>query len=421
MDLGELFQRLGTALGLGIIVGLQRERSGSPLAGIRTFPLVALFGCLSAFLALEFGGWIIAAGILAIAALITIGYLELKTDESAAPQNATDKPGLTTEVAMLVMFALGAYIANGQLGIAAAIGGTVAVLLHLKPQMHSVARRLEDPDFKPIMQFVLITLVVLPILPNKGYGPFQILNPFKIWLMVVLIVGISLAGYLIYKFLGERIGTIAGGLLGGLISSTATTVSFARQTKQAPDRSKAAALVIMLASSIVFARILILIGATSPQLLSRSWEPFGALFVMLLLICFVLWRTTTADETKLPPQENPSQLKTALIFGGLYAVILMATAGAKEYFGAQGLYVVAVLSGLTDMDAITLSLSQIVNVQQVNPQTGWRLIMIASLSNLAFKTGVVAFLGSRKLLARISVLFAIAFAIGLGIILFWPG
>ena len=177
----------------------------------------------------------------------------------------------------------------------------------------------------------------------------------------------------------------------------------------------------MLASSIVFARILILIGATSPQLLSRSWEPFGALFVMLLLICFVLWRTTTADETKLPPQENPSQLKTALIFGGLYAVILMATAGAKEYFGAHGLYVVAALSGLTDMDAITLSLSQMVNVQQVNPQTGWRLIMIASLSNLVFKTGVVAFLGSRKLLARISVLFAIAFAIGLGIILFWPG
>ena len=243
---------------------------------------------------------------------------------------------------------------------------------------------------------------------------------FWIGALGVLIVGISLSGYLIYKFLGEHIGTIAGGMLGGLISSTATTVSFARQTKQAPERSKAAALVIMLASSIVFGRLLILIGVTSPVFLSSSWGPFTTMLGALLIISVVVWRTTACEETKLPPQENPSQLKTALAFGALYALVLLATAAAKQYFGAQGLYIVAALSGLTDMDAITLSISQMVHSSQLLPRTAWRLIMIASLSNLIFKAVVVAFLGNRKLLSWISLLFAIAFALGVAIILLWP-
>ena len=254
-ELVDLFQRLGIALGLGLIVGLQRERSGSPLGGFRTFPLATLFGSVSGLIAMRFGGWPIAAGLVVVAALLIMGNLERQERDA----------GLTTEVAMLLMYMVGALVMFGPASVAVIIGGTVAVLLHFKPEMHSIARRLEDPDFRAIMQFVLITLVILPILPNQAYGPYQVLNPFKIWLMVVLIVGISLGGYIIYKFFGEKAGTLVGGILGGLISSTATTVSYARRTSKAPEASALAALVIMVASTIVFGRVLILIGASAPE------------------------------------------------------------------------------------------------------------------------------------------------------------
>jgi uncharacterized membrane protein (DUF4010 family) len=221
MELWDLFQRLGIALGLGLIVGLQRERSGSPLGGFRTFPLVTLLGGLSGLLGGTSGGWVVAAAWLSLAVVIAVGHVE----------NPQEKGGITTEIAMLLMFAVGAYCLSGHVAVATAVGGTVAVLLHLKPQMHSLAKRLADPDFQAIMQFVLITFVFLPILPDKGYGPFDVLNPFKIGLMVVLIVGISLGGYIIYKLLGANAGTLAGGVLGGLISSTATTVSYSRRTQ----------------------------------------------------------------------------------------------------------------------------------------------------------------------------------------------
>lgn len=184
METGEILQRLGIALGLGLLIGLQRERSGSVLAGFRTFPLIALLGALAGLVSGEFGGWIIGAAFLVLGAFITMGNLETKEEE----------PGITTEVAMGVMFLLGAYLMHGTISAAVIVGGVVAILLHLKPQMHSVARRLGDKDLHAIMQFVLITLIILPILPNQAYGPFKVLNPFKIWLMVVLIVGISLGG-----------------------------------------------------------------------------------------------------------------------------------------------------------------------------------------------------------------------------------
>lgn len=412
MDFGELadiLQRLGIALGLGLIVGLQRERMRSPLAGFRTFPLVTLFGALTGLLAVEYNGWLIAAGIFAVAVLLVIGNWE----------HRDANPGLTTEVAMLLMFSVGAFIITGPVSVAVIVGGTVAVLLHLKPQMHSLARRLEDPDFTAIMQFVLITLVILPILPSRQFGPYAVLNPFKIWLMVVLIVGISLGGYIIYKFFGQKAGTLAGGILGGLISSTATTVSYARRTKESANASGLAALVIMVASTIVFARVLIIISASAPHFFPVAAGPIGAVLGALSVVCLVLWWLSSKENAALPEQGNPSELKAALIFAALYAAVLIAVAWAKENFGTQGLYVVAVLSGLTDMDAITLSLSEMVNRKQIEPRDGWRLILVAAMSNLVFKAAMVASLGSRRLLGRIAILFSIAFAISLGVILFW--
>jgi uncharacterized membrane protein (DUF4010 family) len=410
MELREEFQRLAIALGLGLIVGLQRERTGQPLAGFRTFPLITLFGALTGLLSVEHGGWVLAGGLLCVATLMAVGSL-----------SRDEKSGITTEAAILVMFAVGALTMTGETGIAAIVGGTVAVLLHLKPQMHSVARRLEDPDFKAIMQFVLITLVILPILPNQTFGPYKVLNPHKIWLMVVLIVGISIAGYIAYRFFGQRVGTLAGGILGGLISSTATTVSYARRTKETPEASATAALVIMAASAIVFVRVFIIIAAVAPEFLGAAAGPIGTVFAVMGAVALVYWKVTEKEASELPRQANPSELKAALIFAALYAMVLLAAAAAKQRFGNQGLFVVSILSGLTDMDAITLSLSEMVQRKQISSGLGWRLVLSAALSNLVFKAGAVAFLGSGKLFRRILVLFGISLTAGVVLIFLWPG
>jgi uncharacterized membrane protein (DUF4010 family) len=409
MELAELFQRLGIALGLGLLVGLQRERAGSRLAGFRTFPLVALLGGLCALLGEAFDGWIVGAGFGALAAVIVVGNLPmLKTGE--------EPPGITTEVAMLVMFLVGACVVAGYAAAAIAVGGTVAVLLHLKPEMHALAAKIGDRDFKAIMRFALISLVILPVLPNQAYGPLGVWNPFKIWLMVALIVGLSLGGYVIYKFVGARAGLVANGILGGVISSTATSVIMARRSKQSPAAVGQAAFVIVAASAIVFVRVAILVGVTAPAFLQSATGPLAGIFVTMTALSWWNWRRVRNESAPKLEQENPSELKPAILFALLYGLVLLAVAAVKQYFGEGGLFAVAIFSGLTDMDAITLSIAQLVHSAQMTSDTGWRLIVVAAMSNLVFKAAIVAILGGRQLLGRIAISFGITIAVGLGLL-----
>ena len=412
-ELPELFGRLGVALGLGLLVGLQRQRTNSRLAGFRTFPLISALGALCGLLALQWGGWTIAGGFVALALVIVGSRLPLRHDEE-------DSPGLTTEIAMLVIFAVAAYGMIGSIGISIAIGGTTAVLLHLKPQLHRFASQIGDRDFTAIMQFVLISLVILPILPHRTFGPFQVLNPFKIWLMVVLIVGISLGGYLAYKMLGPRAGVWASGILGGLISSTATAVSLARTSHHNLQGTAAAAFVILVASAVVFLRVTLLVGATAPGFARFVAIPFILMFVVLSLIGWFQLRSLPTSTPPMPAQENPSELKPAILFGLLYAGVLLAVAAAKEFLGDKGLFAVAILSGLTDMDAITLSVTQLTISSQVSELTGLRLILVASVSNLVFKAGTVALLGTRGLFVKVALGFGCAAAAAVGLLLLWP-
>lgn len=405
----EIFGRLGIALGLGLLIGLQRERTDARLAGFRTFPLVTLFGALSGLLAESYGGWIVAGGLLALALIIVGGNLPLM-------RGGGEPPGVTTEVTMLVMYSVGVYLMTGDLAVAIAICGAVAVLLHLKPQLHSLAAKIGDRDFTAVMQFALISLVVLPVLPDRYYGPYEVLNPFRIWLMVVLIVGISLSGYVAYKFLGVRAGSWAAGILGGLISSTATTVSVSRRSADVPGAAQLSAFVILVASAIVFLRVGILIGATAPSFLRSALLPLLAMFAVLIVVGGINLCGPGREAGPPPEQGNPTELRSALLFGLLYALVLLAVAAANTAFGDRGLYVAAVLSGLTDMDAITLSIAQLVSTGEVAPETGWRLILVAALSNLAFKAGIVAMVGGRTLLRRVGVGFGVAGAVGAGLL-----
>lgn len=409
METWKLFEPLGIALGLGLLVGMQRQRTDSRIAGIRTFPLITLLGSLCALLAQTYGGWVLGVGLGAMALLILVGNLSARRVDD-------DAPGVTTEAAMLVLFVVGACLMAGYTAVAITVGGAVAVLLHLKPEMHALAAKIGDRDFKAVMQFALISLVILPVLPNRSFGPYGVLNPHKIWWMVVLIVGISLGGYLIYRFAGTRLGTLASGVLGGLVSSTATTVSLSRRTRKAAGTEGMVAMVILTASAIVFVRLALVIAATAPAFLPTALIPLGTMFGVLAVLGLLLWRGQKDQPTPVLEQENPTELKPALVFALLYGLVLVGIAAAKEYFGQQGLYAMAVISGLTDMDAITLSVTQMVNDGRVGQETGWRLILVASMSNLVFKGAMVAILGTHALLKRITLAFLVSLGVGAGLL-----
>jgi uncharacterized membrane protein (DUF4010 family) len=413
LDMSDVFARLGIALGLGILVGLQRERAASRLAGIRTFPLVTLCGCVAALLAQVFGGWVLGAGFLVVGGMVLMGmWVEVREQ--------TSDIGLTTEAALVLMFALGAYTMSGPRMVAIALGGTVAVLLQFKVQMHGWAATLGDEDLKAIMKFVLIALVILPALPDRSYGPFTAFNPRQIWWMVVLIVGISLAGYILYKFVSKGAGMMLAGLLGGLISSTATTVSYSRRARQAPETSPVAAIVIVVASAIVFARLLLVIGIVSPRFFGQAAPPLLVMLGVCGLLVAVAWLRQRGQAIAVDHQENPGELKAALLFGLMYAVVLFIVQASQKKFGNSGLFVVAGLSGLTDVDAITLSTVNLVSGGKVDPSTGWKVILLATMSNLLFKGIAVGVLGSKRLLVRVAMMFSVAFIAGAALIFLWP-
>lgn len=401
----EEYSRLGIALGLGLLVGLQRERTEARLAGFRTFPLVTLLGALCALLSEQFGVWIIAAGLGGLALVVTASNLAQARQPLADP---TRRPGLTSEVAVLVMFILGAYLVVGSVPVAITVCGAVVVLLHLKPEMHSFAQKIGDTDFKAIVQFTLVTLVILPALPNRTFGPMDVLNPFKIWLMVVLMVGLSLIGYLAYKLVGSRAGAWTTATVGGIISSTATAVNIARESRLAPESHRIGAFVIMTSSAISFLRLAVLVGVAAPQFLPAALPPFGTLLVVLVVFGLLQLRSGSAEGTPASPQRNPAELKTPLIFAALYAVMLLAVAYASARFGSRGLYVAGAISGMTDMDAVTLSVANVVESGAVAANVGWRAIIIAAIANLVFKAIAVAGLGDRKLLRQVLLGFAAA-------------
>lgn len=404
---------LALALGLGLLVGLQREWSAHHLAGIRTFALITVLGALLGLLSQTLGAWLLAAGLGGVVALLLVGTV-------LAFLGRQEELGLTTEVAALVMYAVGVTLAYGQTTLGLIIGGGVAVLLQWKQPLHTLVGRFSEADIRAIFNLVLIALVILPILPNHGYGPYGVLNPFEIWLMVVLIVGISLGGYIAYRFFGARAGTLLGGILGGMISSTATTISYARRTRHAEEAVGLAAFVIVTASTIVFGRVIFEVVIVAPELLSAIAPPLLVVMAVMGILAAVLYGLRGSESEHVPLDDDPSQLGPAVIFGLLYAAILFAVAAGRQWFGDRGLYVVAVVSGLTDMDAITLSTAQLIKRGELDVHTGWRMILLASLSNVAFKGAAVAALGHRRLLRRVSAAFGIVLLCGLLLLVFWP-
>lgn len=401
------------SLGLGLLVGLQRESVDSKTAGIRTFPLVTMMGTVCGLLARTYSHWILFAGFIAVAAILVISNLHrIRAGDRS--------PGMTTEIAVLLMYVIGIYLVEGEYPLAVVMTGVITVLLHFKATLHGWVNKIGQKDLLGIMQFILISMVILPILPNQTYDRYDSLNPKEIWWMVVLIVGIGLVGYFLYKIFGGRAGLLLGGILGGLISSTATTLSYAKRAAATSGAANLAAFVILTASMVSMVRVMVEISIVAPTVFREIIFPLAMELGLMILLVIIFYFRNQKNKDEMPDQGNPAQLKSAMTFAIIYAAIRFVTAAVQEEFGSNALYAVSIVSGLTDVDAITLSTSRMAENKEIDSRLAWKLLLIAVMSNLAFKGILATVLGGRYLGRLVGIMFGILIIGAVLILLLWP-
>lgn len=401
-----------TSLAIGLLIGLERERTPSAKAGLRTFALVSLFGTLIALLADKSGTvWLLIAGLLAVAAMIVAAYINTPTENN--------DPGTTTVAALLICYALGVLVWYGMSTLSVMLAIATTILLYLKPELQGLSKRLARRDLVSILQFSVLSFVILPILPNQNYGPYDAFNPYQAWMMVVLISGLSLAGYIALRWTGQRYGAPLLGFLGGLVSSTATTLVYAKHSKLNEGMLRLSAVVILIASQVVLVRLVVVSGIVSPGILKQLAPVMGMGLLFGLIATLYNWkRMKNTGELPLPETTNPTEIHTALTFGLLFVVVLFFSAWLSDIAGSSGLYIVSIISGLTDVDAITLSSLRLFHLEKLSSEQAVISISLAFLSNMLFKFGMAASIGGMALAKHIAVGFlAITAGVALGLLL----
>lgn len=415
MELSELFMRFGVATAIGFIVGLQREfahqgKGEEIFAGERTLALMGIVGCSAAFIAdIQDSPSAFLAIIFLAGVFISAGYFV-----SAWRGNM----GLTTEIAALIVMLTGAIVYWGYFEVAVAIGVTTTILLSIKLETDTLIQRITREDIDATLKFAVISAIVLPILPNTGLGepPFDVLNPYRIWLMVVFISGISFLGYILMKTVGAKRGIGLTGFLGGLASSTAVTISFSERSQSENALAKPFALAITVAWTMMFSRVLIEVAALNKILFSAVWIPLVAAGIAGLIYSIYLYISQKSVDEGEIVLSNPFEIGPALKFGLLYALILLASRTAQLYLGDVGIYASSVLSGLADVDAITLSMAQLSRGSDgLATSTAAQAIVLATMSNTVVKGGIVLASGSRSLRKALLPGFILMLTIGLGL------
>ncbi|HVT35693.1 MAG TPA: DUF4010 domain-containing protein, partial [Nevskiaceae bacterium] len=374
--------------------------------GVRSFALIALAGTACALLAERASSSaLLAAGALVVGAvLLSAARVNL--------QNTADA-GTTTTMAGLLCYALGAMVWHGEAQLAAALALVATMLLYFRSELHSVTRRLTRQDLLSLLQFSVITLIVLPVLPDHGYGPYAAFNPYQIWLMVVIVVAVSLSGYATLRLLGERKGVAVIGLLGGLVTSTATTLVFSRHVRRGSATLAVAQLVILTANLVVLVRLAMLTLLIAPAVLPRLLPVFLPALLLGALVPLRAWlKLDRREQSPALDVSNPTELPMALGVGAVFALVLLATSWLDDRVGSAGVYGMAALMGLTDLDAITLSTLRLVNLGQLQPAQAVTAIVIAFCSNLGFKLAAVLALAGRALWRQVASGYAMV-AIGL--------
>lgn len=380
-----------TSAAIGLLIGMERERSANSIAGFRTFSLVAVLGTLLTMLAEQQASeWLIAVGLFVVAMTMISG--------SFFSQVAEKNRGFTTEVALLITYGLGVAIWYDLTSLAAMLAIATTILLYMKAELKQLSERMTRRDTDSILQFSVLSLVILPILPNENMGPNGAFNPQQIWWMVVLISGMALAGYLALRIVGAKYGAALLGVFGGLASSTATTMMFSRHAASDACLVSMSAVVILIANVMVMIRLGIIAVVVAPSLLNDIAFIFISGIIPGLLMIAYRWRSLShAGELPLPQVTNPTELKTALSFGLLYAVVLLTAGWLQDQVGQGGLFAVAFVSGLTDADASALSTLRLLAIDRVSLDDAVIAVSLALLANLVFKIGLVLGIGGKSL------------------------
>ena len=427
MDAYEPFISLGLALVAGLLIGFERERSqpfaaegNSFLGGVRTHPLFALVGAVSTLLSRQLG---LGTVVLALGAMVTFLAISYYDDVRHSRTR-----GITSEAAFLLSFLLGALAASENIVtpverkvfLVASTAVVVTLLLSLKPRLHSLIRRTSYDDVLATLKFLVVAVVVLPLLPNRSFGPLQALNPFQVGLMVALIAGISFSGYVAIRLLGPRRGLGVTGLVGGLASSTAVTLTFSSRAREAPALRTACALAVVLASSIMFARVLVEVAVVNARLLALVAAPIAAMGIAGLTASWILWRRSGGGGGS-PDIElsNPFELSSAIKLALVFAAVLLGAKAATEYLGAKGSYLAAVIGGTTDVDAVTLSIASLAN-GGLSEKVAATSIYLGTVSNTLVKAGMATVVGGWEFGRLIIMAFAaLLMAGGAGLAVLW--
>ena len=412
MDTLALFERLAVALAIGLLIGLERgwherERSeGERMAGLRTFGLSGLLGGVWALVAQGQGSLTLGLGFAAFAAVLILAHFQVVRQQDRGDY------GITTVVAGLLTFGLGALAISGPMSLAAAAAVVATFLLGLKPVLHTWVRQLTQMELMATLKLLLISVVILPVLPDQGFGPWQVLNPYAIWWLVVLITGISFVGYFAVKIMGPHRGVPLTGLFGGLASSTATTLSFSRLGRNQPNLHRLLAAGVAISSATMFPRVLLETAVVNRALLPELVLPMAAMTAIGFGAAAILWRSAPRGATAGDMQlNNPFEIWPALQFGALLAGIMLLAEAAQVWFGDAGIYLLAGISGITDVDAITLSLSRMAR-GDLSHEVASGAITLAAMVNTVVKAGLVMVVGGRGMGWPVGIIFAAILAGG---------
>ncbi|MGR5235708.1 MgtC/SapB family protein [Vibrio alfacsensis] len=406
MDINEfvsgehLIWNLFIALLLGAIVGTQRgwvmrnNVEGSRVAGIRTFSLVGLLGGLVGILGNLYTPLLIGFALIALVILACIAFV--------IQQRKSEDISITGVVSLVITFVLGCLAVSGEPVLAAAAAVITAVVLDNKKELHQALQRLQEYELDAALRLLLISIVLLPLLPNQAYGPWNALNPYEIWWMVVLIASISFVGYFAIKIGGAKRGILFTSVFAGLSSSTALTLQFSHLSREQANISPLLASGILLSCGTMFPRLLIVLSVINPQLVKLLWPIVTAMMIALYIPAWWIWHKSEVELVEQSnKQTNPLALQSALFFGVVLAVIMLLSHALSDWLGSTGILILSALSGLTDVDAISLALGR-QSTQTLSVTTAALGILIAASVNTIVKMGMVVAVGDKTLWARVA-------------------
>ena len=413
-----IYEKLGLSILIGVLLGAERgwktreheDRHGA--SGLRTFALIGLLGGVWALLSQIVGQIVLGFAFLVFAALIVTSYHERS--------KAENRSGITTEVAEFLTFGLGALAVLGDMAVAASCGVVTLAFLSFKKPIHQWIDAIKQEELVAAIKLLVISVVLLPVLPDQGYGPGDYLNPYKLWWLVVLISAISFVGYFAIKIAGPQLGTSLTAMFGGITSSTAVTLSFSRRGKSNVDMQRVLASGIAIATGVMFLRVLLIIWVVNPTLgLGMAWI-LGGMSAIAFTGALALWldRQGTNGKAEMS-MSNPFDLTTAIQFSAFLTAILLLSHYMQDWMGNVGLYGLSALSGLADVDAISLSMGKMAQSHEDQKSIASACIIIAASVNTLVKGGIASSICGGLLAKRVWLV--IIPCIALGIVSFFVG